>query len=259
VKRWTLRILVCLILGAVTTVAVAWGCAAWSNLPDEHMLLGDALFGFQGYPPSRFAIGQRVGFGRTDISTSQSFSAGKIRGYWARDQKLTWITQENLDESLSGFTLPTWSQLGPTGRTEPTFVQYEEATGFPFRSMWGAARDWVIDSATGEWVMRPFPPSAIHFSSWRLVRWSRQVPWTGQIESDEISERLLPLVPIWPGFLINTLSYAAIWFTLFFGFGSAKRAIRRKRGRCPRCGYDLRGALENGCSECGWRREEKAP
>ena len=69
-----------------------------------------------------------------------------------------------------------------------------------------------------------------------------------------VDATVLPLRPIWPGFLIDTVFYAAIWFALFFGFASAKRAIRRKRGRCPRCGYDLRGNLSAGCSECGWGR-----
>jgi len=68
----------------------------------------------------------------------------------------------------------------------------------------------------------------------------------------------LPLLPLWPGFVIDTLFYAAIWFGVFFGFVSARRFIRVRRGRCRRCGYDLRGELEQGCPECGWQREESA-
>ena len=30
---------------------------------------------------------------------------------------------------------------------------------------------------------------------------------------------------------------------------------RRRRGRCPACGYDLRGDLSAGCTECGWNRD----
>ncbi len=65
-----------------------------------------------------------------------------------------------------------------------------------------------------------------------------------------------PVLPHFPGFIINTLFYAANWGGVFFGFTSAKRLVRVKRGRCPRCGYDLRGApgLAAGCSECGWNR-----
>ncbi len=34
-----------------------------------------------------------------------------------------------------------------------------------------------------------------------------------------------------------------------------RQRLRAKRGRCLACGYDLRGNLEHGCPECGWRRE----
>ena len=29
---------------------------------------------------------------------------------------------------------------------------------------------------------------------------------------------------------------------------------RRCMGKCPKCGFDLRGDLESGCPECGWNR-----
>ncbi len=49
--------------------------------------------------------------------------------------------------------------------------------------------------------------------------------------------------------------YAALLWLLVFGPFTARRFIRRKRGRCINCGYDLRGDFSAGCSECGWRRE----
>jgi len=82
-------------------------------------------------------------------------------------------------------------------------------------------------------------------------------------------DRTLPLRPILPGFLVNTLFYAATWFCIFFGVAALRRAIRRGRGRCVKCGYDLRGqrtsdeaterrsdgGVRIGCPECGWGRE----
>ncbi len=63
--------------------------------------------------------------------------------------------------------------------------------------------------------------------------------------------RPLPFYPALPGFLIDTLIYAAIWFGLFVGFGAARRTIRHKRGLCIRCGYDLGHADHRACPECG--------
>ena len=68
--------------------------------------------------------------------------------------------------------------------------------------------------------------------------------------------RYFPLRPIWPGFAIDTLVYGALWLGLLVGFGATKRALRTRRGHCPQCGYDLRGDLDAGCSECGWNRAE---
>lgn len=73
--------------------------------------------------------------------------------------------------------------------------------------------------------------------------------------SDERGLRALPLRPLWPGFAINAIFYAALLWLLFFGSLTARRIIRRKRGLCVACGYDLRGDLDGGCPECGWRRE----
>ncbi len=32
---------------------------------------------------------------------------------------------------------------------------------------------------------------------------------------------------------------------------------RRDHGQCPKCGYDLLGKYADGCTECGWLREEQ--
>ena len=63
--------------------------------------------------------------------------------------------------------------------------------------------------------------------------------------------RALPLRPVWPGFAINTLFYAAILWLIIPGPFVLRRLIRRRRGLCPACGYDLRHAEHEACPECG--------
>ena len=67
----------------------------------------------------------------------------------------------------------------------------------------------------------------------------------------EARYRVLPLRPIWPGFAINTVFYAAILWLLMFGVFTMRRVIRRKRGHCIKCGYDLSHAEHEACPECG--------
>lgn len=59
----------------------------------------------------------------------------------------------------------------------------------------------------------------------------------------------LPLMPVWPGFVVNSLFYAAVAGAILFAPGAVRRARRRRRGRCLACGYDVRGL--DTCPECG--------
>jgi len=59
----------------------------------------------------------------------------------------------------------------------------------------------------------------------------------------------LPIRPLWRGFLINTLFYAAILYTLLVTKRSLTYSRRYIKHRCPTCGYDLKGLST--CPECG--------
>ncbi|MCH7849745.1 MAG: hypothetical protein IIB53_15465 [Planctomycetes bacterium] len=78
------------------------------------------------------------------------------------------------------------------------------------------------------------------------------VPVSYQWEAWLITDtRPLAVLPIWPGFGINTLFYATILWLLSFGPFTARRFIRNKRGHCIKCGYDLGHADHRACPECG--------
>ena len=67
------------------------------------------------------------------------------------------------------------------------------------------------------------------------------LPWRNKV----------PYYPIWPGFALNTLFYAVILWLPIRGPFVLRRHIRRKRGLCVACGYDLRHADHDACPECG--------
>ena len=65
------------------------------------------------------------------------------------------------------------------------------------------------------------------------------------------SEVIVPVSPIWPGFAINTIFYAAVLWVLFAVPGRVRRWRRIKRGQCASCGYSLRENVSEKCPECG--------
>lgn len=86
---------------------------------------------------------------------------------------------------------------------------------------------------------------------------ARLPDWPG-VQPNALSR--IPLRPMWGAVLLNAL-LVGLPFHLAFAFYGTRRIVRRRRGRCMRCGYDLRRAAEQRCSECGtsfYRRLHKA-
>jgi hypothetical protein len=72
---------------------------------------------------------------------------------------------------------------------------------------------------------------------------SMRTPPLFRISSEEL------LHPIWPGFAINTVFYAAICWLLFAAPFAVRRRRRIKRGLCQSCAYPV--GTSDVCTECG--------
>jgi hypothetical protein len=61
----------------------------------------------------------------------------------------------------------------------------------------------------------------------------------------------IPLKPIEFGFAVDAVFYAVILNAAIWLVPGSVRAMRRTRGRCDGCGYDLAGVPSGMCPECG--------
>ncbi len=222
-----LIIAVFLLAGAVVNVAVAWGCATWSALKLVSPLVDEPTDADQrwwqrqvlpaGVAPEATAVWRSSGFG---------FDSLLILG------------------NRSGKALLRVDSTGQTTFNHDFNAKMDQATtmrsGWPWRS--GAGERWDL----GTTIMTLFPMLGYEVTTWRVadvhtsaVSFDRP-GWLGGS-----SFRILPLRPIWPGFAVNTLFYAALlWFPFVL-----RRFIRVKRGRCPACAYPMGESAM--CSECG--------
>jgi hypothetical protein len=184
-KRWTIRICLFLLLGAIVNVAVAWGWWIW---------------------PAEFT---------TEVIASDN-AVAKWRDYAPPDWHQhadSWICCRH---ALLTYELAFRRSEVAASRPTDGITVYSE--GWPLRSMQG----------------RDFPETR---SGFRIPLFNAQ------------RRAFLSLNPIWPGFAINTLFYAAILWMMFAAPFALRRRSRINRGLCPGCAYSV--GESDVCTECG--------
>lgn len=218
--RWAMAVLVSLLLGVLLNIAVAWGLAAFVGVPP---------------PPAR------------QIPAEKPLSwPGRVPQGWPPPKEVyigRW------------WCCTTVHALGHTVRrledTNPTTKASEEMLSCNlYISRWG----WPMRSLEIQW---PHSQNML-VSIWLFKKPTEAALRTGLPVSTSITrspERThLPLMPVWPGFFVNSLLYSAIACALLCGPGMARRLRRRRRGWCISCGYDLAGLPK--CPECGRNRSD---
>ena len=107
---------------------------------------------------------------------------------------------------------------------------------------------WPLPYPHPEWVYGW--PLVVLTNGWPIEPWMVITP-------SAYDDELQSLTPIWTGFAINTIFYAALLWMLWLSPFVVRRLIRRKRGRCIKCGYDVSHAPHNSCPECGWKQPRR--
>lgn len=230
-RRQLRRLAACAVLAVPANVLIAWSLALWAPVPGLYCPDPTPL------PPSIFGLGPHAEF--------RDKRCYARPGYLEAEWRLGATDREHeLEIAIAG----------------PHDVE-EIRVGFPFHAMRGLKSQfnpYAADFArhrkellAGERAfsiypsrpLQPLPTPTIHMA---LVppRWLQA----------RDTNRLIPLRPIWPGFVANWIVLTSSHYALFTFALFVRDRFRQRRGLCPRCAYELVGMIEDGCPECGWRR-----
>jgi hypothetical protein len=233
-QRRTVIITLLLILsgGAIVNIAVAW----------SHALMFDAVDSpksttFESVVPDHgvWYVDQEQQFGSTFINAL-------YRSMEYLHDTASWdLTQ--IDANQAKTTVPAGI---------PWWVRHRESRFAPDTSRkdaWrylGEARGFPVVAMQQEFEMRHLPDGGRFFNTDFVVHGG--IPFAHGIHTP----RSLPFRPIWPGFLINTLVYAALLWLIFLAPFAARRMLRRRRGLCEKCAYPVgTWGGSSVCTECG--------
>jgi hypothetical protein len=215
-KRRVMLMIVCLVLGAVVNIAVAWSCAIWSR------------------PNPADAIALPVGLS-ADI--------------WNRIAPEAW--QQEVDEVDQQ---PNFSSGG--GRQESFGIEIDTVSyAVQGRRLNGGVNDWrlrvwtVFEVRTG-WPLRTTRAFGADSSDDGKLATALAVVTPVNIDWISLNRgQVLPCGPLWPGLLANTIFYAAIVWLIIRGPLEIRRRWWQFRGCCQACGYPIGSSPV--CTECG--------
>lgn len=246
-RRNVIRIAGLLVLGAATTVAVAWGVAV-------HEIR--SLY-FNPAPPGPGKPVGVYGHARDQVFVFEPV----MRGFgWARREVQRVDMNDRLALQEGSFVHAELTDRMPHGwRTPVANVSDEYHFGFPVHAtrMMNEV-GWFADmSPSYGWknaivIRKGSGAAAISCLKQNIILRKQQTwaPFAAWSRAVVVPAEILPL-----GLAANTAFYASAWWVAIFGLARSRRWNRQRRGLCARCAYDLRG-LENGakCPECGATR-----
>lgn len=208
-----------LLLGAVGTYLSCWGMSFWldSRLTHGGLIAGrDNVVSHQN---RQVFVYQH----RLSLVTRTQWRQGQV---WRFSELFESVGQ---DPELA-VPVPHWAQDIPES-AESTFIT-ENCWGWPFRALCSG-------------FAFSFFPNDVKLYFWHNDALTVR-PFWNRTRSVELA-----LVPLWPGFLLNTLLHAAMILAARHGLLSARAALRRRHHRCPTCNYNCRDLHSPNCPECG--------
>ena len=214
VKRWAFKLAMFVFAGAIINIAVAWGCSTW--------------------------IGFAPGSGRA------AFYHGASRAFVSSER---WQRRGHVRQDFQFAYLLPYERFGTDPLDDPdfraalegNFIRFEVRAGWPqlsvrcYRTAAGAT--YIGDTMVSETL-----PANVD-----VIGDIPRSPRAGTVPALRFAG--LPCVPIWPGFAINTMFYAAIVWLCVAAPLVIRRWRRVRQRRCTDCGYPIGESAV--CTECG--------
>jgi hypothetical protein len=228
------RIALTMLLGAITTVILAWLPAA---LPIHRWSGADS--GYRSYfVPPRILLGEAVLFHRSDRPLDTHLY-GSLTSTW-----LTGTINTSLGATIerNQITILDSAPFDPelTGNLPPGAGFYETRAGWPWRGLASRSFPTPVTLRTG----------GVLQGDLGVIDCGAAPSWMRQ------KKRLqLPIMPLWPGLIGNLIVWSGFWLVILGLLGLARGVWRQRNGRCPKCSYSLTEGREPGCPECGLGRQ----
>ena len=253
--RWCFLFFTLLAIGMVTSIAVAVCCAHWSRpttFAPGYVHIIDSVPEWVLDAEAREELLTKESVDWSDVLTD----TGQTNAYFKLSQRIeSPVLGPPLFDWAQGMIVEgtgvTWMQATrlPRSRQSSTIVNpgavnstIEKQYGWPWRCL--TSGDHPLDVNGGA-------PGLINGPA---VNQELLARYRGGPISQADHALNIPRAVMWDGLIGNTFIFALLWCVVLITFSTGRRVARHLRGRCLRCGYCLRGKLDTGCPECGWRR-----
>ena len=160
----------------------------------------------------------------------------------------TFVTGEQLGGQVREIEASDWLVWGTIRKMAGGAIETTgEARGWPFRCVYWELALVPNEELTG---YRSEVQGGIALGWPRSLEWSSDGGKT-RIVLNSVPEPVLPYKVFWPGLVGNAGTYCGAWLSFRWLLRRQVRAWRRRKNRCPGCGYDLSGLHATVCPECG--------